>query len=31
MFADSSHTVVQKYGSIMEYSGIILAARNTLR
>jgi peroxiredoxin Q/BCP len=29
MLADSSHTVVQKYGSVMEYNGIILAARNT--
>jgi len=29
MLADSSHAVVQKYGSIMEYNGMILAARNT--
>lgn len=29
MLADSSHTVVQKYGSVMEYKGMILAARNT--
>ncbi|HUD65725.1 MAG TPA: peroxiredoxin [Candidatus Sulfotelmatobacter sp.] len=27
--ADSNHAVVQKYGSIMEYNGKILAARNT--
>ena len=27
--ADLNHVVVQKYGSIMEYSGKILAARNT--
>jgi peroxiredoxin Q/BCP len=29
LLADSSHAVVQKYGSIMEYNGKILAARNT--
>ena len=29
LLADSSHAVAQKYGSIMEYNGIILAARNT--
>jgi peroxiredoxin Q/BCP len=29
VLADSSHTVVQKYGSVMEYKGMILAARNT--
>jgi thioredoxin-dependent peroxiredoxin len=29
LLADSTHAVAQKYGSIMEYSGIILAARNT--
>ena len=29
LLADSSHAVAQKYGSIMEYDGIILAARNT--
>jgi peroxiredoxin Q/BCP len=29
LLADSKHAVVQKYGSIMEYNGIILAARNT--
>jgi peroxiredoxin Q/BCP len=29
VLADSSHAVVQRYGSIMEYNGIILAARNT--
>ena len=29
LLADSSHAVVQKYGSVMEYNGMILAARNT--
>jgi peroxiredoxin Q/BCP len=29
LLADSTHAVVQKYGSIMEYNGKILAARNT--
>jgi peroxiredoxin Q/BCP len=29
LLADASHAVAQKYGSIMEYNGIILAARNT--
>jgi thioredoxin-dependent peroxiredoxin len=29
LLADSSHGVVQKYGSIMEYKGMTLAARNT--
>jgi peroxiredoxin Q/BCP len=29
LLADSKHAVVQKYGSIMEYNGMILAARNT--
>jgi thioredoxin-dependent peroxiredoxin len=29
LLADSNHTVVEKYGSIMEYNGMILAARNT--
>src|ERR1700677_1699165 len=29
MVADSNHTVVEKYGSIMEYNGMTLAARNT--
>jgi peroxiredoxin Q/BCP len=29
LLADSSHSVVQKYGSIMEYNGMTLAARNT--
>ena len=29
LLADSSHAVVQKYGSVMEYNGNILAARNT--
>jgi peroxiredoxin Q/BCP len=29
LLADSSHSVVEKYGSIMEYNGMILAARNT--
>jgi thioredoxin-dependent peroxiredoxin len=27
--ADSSHSVVQKYGSMMEYHGMTVAARNT--
>jgi peroxiredoxin Q/BCP len=29
LLADSNHTVVEKYGSIMEYNGMTLAARNT--
>jgi peroxiredoxin Q/BCP len=29
LLADSDHVVVQKYGSIMEYNGMTLAARNT--
>ena len=29
LLADSGHAVVQKYGSIMEYNGMTLAARNT--
>jgi thioredoxin-dependent peroxiredoxin len=29
LLADSNHEVVQKYGSIMEYNGNVLAARNT--
>jgi peroxiredoxin Q/BCP len=29
LLADSNHTVVEKYGSIMEYNGTTLAARNT--
>jgi len=29
LLADSSHVVVQKYGSIMDYNGMTLAARNT--
>jgi len=29
LLADPSHAVVQKYGSIMEYNGMTLAARNT--
>jgi peroxiredoxin Q/BCP len=29
LLADSSHAVVQEYGSIMEYNGITVAARNT--
>jgi peroxiredoxin Q/BCP len=29
LLADSNHAVVEKYGSIMEYNGMILAARNT--
>ena len=29
MLSDSSHEVTQKYGSIMEYSGMTLSARNT--
>jgi thioredoxin-dependent peroxiredoxin len=29
LLADSSHEVVQKYGSVMEYNGNVLAARNT--
>jgi thioredoxin-dependent peroxiredoxin len=29
LLADSSHEVVQKYGSIMEYNGMTFAARNT--
>jgi peroxiredoxin Q/BCP len=29
LLADSKHTVVEKYGSIMEYNGMTLAARNT--
>lgn len=29
VLADSSHEVVQKYGSIMNYNGMILAERNT--
>jgi thioredoxin-dependent peroxiredoxin len=29
LLADSSHAVVQKYGSFMEYNGTTLAARNT--
>ena len=29
LLADSSHEVTQKYGSIMEYNGMTLAARNT--
>jgi peroxiredoxin len=30
LLADSSHVVVEQYGSIMEYNGMTLAARNTL-
>ena len=29
LLADPSHAVVEKYGSIMEYNGMTLAARNT--
>lgn len=29
LLADTDHTVVQKYGSVMEYNGMVLAARNT--
>jgi thioredoxin-dependent peroxiredoxin len=29
LLADSNHTVVQEYGSVMEYNGMTLAARNT--
>jgi thioredoxin-dependent peroxiredoxin len=29
LLADSGHKVVQEYGSIMEYNGMTLAARNT--
>lgn len=29
LLADSTHEVVQKYGSVMEYNGMTLAARNT--
>jgi peroxiredoxin Q/BCP len=29
LLADSDHSVVQKYGSVMEYNGTVLAARNT--
>jgi peroxiredoxin Q/BCP len=29
LLADSNHVVVEKYGSIMEYNGMTLAARNT--
>ena len=29
LLADSNHAVVEKYGSIMEYNGMTIAARNT--
>src|SRR5271165_2744231 len=29
LLADPDHTVVQRYGSVMEYNGMVLAARNT--
>src|ERR1039458_8121623 len=29
LLADSSHAVAEKYGSLMEYNGMTLAARNT--
>lgn len=29
LLSDSSHEVTQKYGSVMEYNGMTLAARNT--
>jgi peroxiredoxin Q/BCP len=29
LLADSNHAVVEKYGSVMEYKGMTLAARNT--
>jgi peroxiredoxin Q/BCP len=29
LLADADHTVVQRYGSVMEYNGMTLAARNT--
>jgi thioredoxin-dependent peroxiredoxin len=29
LLADSNHAVVEKYGSLMEYNGMTLAARNT--
>jgi len=29
LLADSNHSVVEKYGSVMEYKGMTLAARNT--
>ena len=29
LLADSTHAVVEKYGSVMEYKGMTLAARNT--
>lgn len=29
LLADTNHEVVQKYGSVMEYNGMTLAARNT--
>jgi len=29
LLADPNHSVVEKYGSVMDYNGMILAARNT--
>ncbi len=29
LLSDSSHEVTQKYGSVMEYNGMVLSARNT--
>jgi len=29
LLADSNHAVVEKYGSVMQYNGMMLAARNT--
>ena len=29
LLADPNHTVVEKYGTVMEYNGMTLAARNT--
>jgi thioredoxin-dependent peroxiredoxin len=29
LLSDSNHSVVEKYGSVMEYNGMTLAARNT--
>ena len=29
LLADPNHSVVEKYGSVMEYNGMTLAARNT--
>ena len=29
LLSDSKHTVVEKYGSVMQYNGTVMAARNT--